>query len=76
MVFPRLRMFDGAGVGVSYFVAAAPYKSSARILLDRSVNRYLQSNKIVDEPTFDETEIGSQVYILSSESILFRSSGR
>ena len=34
------------------------------------MNRYLQSNKIVDEPTFDETEIGSQVYILSSESII------
>jgi succinoglycan biosynthesis transport protein ExoP len=30
----------------------------------------LQNNKIVDEPTFDETEIASQVYILSSESIV------
>jgi succinoglycan biosynthesis transport protein ExoP len=30
----------------------------------------LQTNKIVDEPTFDDTEIASQVYILSSESIV------
>lgn len=46
------------------------YKSSARILLDRSVNRYLQSNKIVDEPTLDDTDIGSQIYVLSSDSII------
>ena len=34
------------------------------------MNRYLQTNKIIDEPTFDETEIGSQVYILSSDSVV------
>jgi succinoglycan biosynthesis transport protein ExoP len=45
------------------------YKSSARILLDRSVTRYLQTNKIFDDPTFDEAEIANQLYILSSESI-------
>jgi len=45
------------------------YKSSARILLDRSVTKYLATNKIVDDPTYDEAEIASQVYILSSESI-------
>ena len=47
-----------------------PYKSSARILIDRSVNRYLQTNNIVDQPTFDEPEIGSQVYVLSSDSVV------
>src|SRR5262249_53757445 len=31
---------------------------------------YLQSNKIVDEPTFHQAELGSQVYILSSESVV------
>jgi succinoglycan biosynthesis transport protein ExoP len=46
------------------------YRSSARILLDRSVNRYLQSSKIVDEPTFDDTDIGSQIYVLSSDSVI------
>jgi succinoglycan biosynthesis transport protein ExoP len=60
----------GLILGVSY-VAFVPtlYKSSARILLDRSVTRYLQTNKIVDDPTYDEAEIASQVYILSSETI-------
>jgi polysaccharide biosynthesis transport protein len=29
----------------------------------------LQTNKIVDDPTYDDAEIASQVYILSSESI-------
>jgi succinoglycan biosynthesis transport protein ExoP len=30
----------------------------------------LQTNKIVDDPTFDEAEIASQIYILSSENIV------
>jgi succinoglycan biosynthesis transport protein ExoP len=34
------------------------------------VNRYLQTNKIIDEPTFDDAAIGSQIYIVSSESIV------
>jgi polysaccharide biosynthesis transport protein len=34
------------------------------------MGRYLQASKIADEPIFDEAQIGSQIYILSSESIL------
>src|SRR5258708_37493883 len=60
----------GLTLGVCYIIFVPTlYKSSARIMLDRSVTRYLQTNKIVDDPTFDEAEIASQVYILSSESI-------
>ena len=70
-LFPVFGCLIGLALAVSYILfVPAFYKSSARILLDRSVNRYLQTNKIVDEPTFDETEVGSQVYILSSESII------
>jgi succinoglycan biosynthesis transport protein ExoP len=60
----------GLGLGGSY-VALTPtlYKSSARILLDRSVTKYLQTNRIADDPTYDDAEVASQVYILSSESI-------
>src|SRR6266478_6921713 len=69
----RLPIFGcliGLTVGVSYIVFVPTlYKSSARILLDRSVTRYLQVNKIADDPTYDEAEIASQIYILSSESI-------
>ncbi len=60
----------GLTLGVTY-VAVTPtlYRSSARILLDRSVTKYLQTNKIADDPTYDDAEIASQIYILSSESI-------
>ncbi len=68
--FPMYGCLIGLMLGLTY-VAFAPtlYKSSARILLDRSVTKYLQTNKIADDPTYDEAEIASQVYILSSESI-------
>ena len=61
----------GLTLAISFLVYAPTlYKSNARLLIDLSVNRYLQSNKIVDEPTFHQAEIGSQVYILSSESVV------
>jgi polysaccharide biosynthesis transport protein len=68
--FPVLGCLIGLTLGISY-IAFVPtlYKSSARILLDRSVTRYLQANKIADDPTYDDSEIASQLYILSSESI-------
>ena len=69
--FPLFGCLIGLALGVSYIVFVPTlYKSSARILLDRSVTRYLQTNKIVDDPTFDEAEIASQIYILSSENIV------
>lgn len=55
---------------VAYIYIPTPYKSSARVLVDRSMNRYLQTNKIADQPMFDEGEIGSQVYVLSSDSVV------
>src|SRR5712671_245978 len=68
--FPLFGCLIGLTLGVTY-VAVTPtlYKSSARILLDRSVTKYLQTNKIADDPTYDDAEIASQVYILTSESI-------
>ena len=69
--FLALGCFVGLALAISYLVFAPTlYKSSARLLIDLSVNRYLQINKIVDEPTFHQVEIGSQVYILSSESVV------
>src|SRR6266446_10877335 len=69
--FPVFGCLIGLTLGVSY-IAFVPtlYKSSARILLDRSVTKYFQTNKIVDDPTYDEAEIARQVYILSSETIV------
>lgn len=68
---PAVGLLIGLLGAVSYVaIVKAPYKSSARILIDRSLNRYLQTNKIVDQPTPDETEVGSQVYMLSSDRVL------
>src|SRR5215470_19692298 len=61
----------GLALAVSFVASSTtPYKSSARILLDRSLNRYLQTNRILDEPSFDDSEIGSQVYLLSSDDVV------
>src|SRR5882762_6879858 len=69
--FPLFGCLIGLALGVSYIVFVPTlYKSSARILLDRSVTKYLQTNKIVDDPTYDEAEIASQIYIMSSESVV------
>ena len=69
--FPVFGCLIGLMLAVAYIVSAPTlYRSSARILLDRSLDRYLQTNKIIDEPSFDDAEIGSQVYILSSDSIV------
>jgi succinoglycan biosynthesis transport protein ExoP len=69
--FPVFGCLIGLTLAIFYIVSTpTPYKSSARILLDRSMNRYLESHKIIDEPTFDEQAIGSQVYLLSSDSVV------
>jgi succinoglycan biosynthesis transport protein ExoP len=70
-LFPVFGCLIGLMLAVTYvLVTPTLYRSSARILLDRSVNRYLQANKFVDEPIFDDVEVASQIYILSSESIV------
>lgn len=69
--YPAYGLMIGIAAAAAYVVTVkVPYKSSARILIDRSVSRYLQTNKIVDQPTFDESEIASQIYVLSSDSVI------
>src|SRR5262245_22529090 len=70
-LFIALGCVAGLVLAISY-LAYTPtlYRSSARLLIDLSVNRYLQSNKIVDEPTFHQADIGGQVYVLSSDSVV------
>ena len=68
---PVIGLLIGLAVAAAYVaVVKAPYKSTARILIDRSLNRYLQTNKIVDQPTLDEVEVGSQLYVLSSDKVM------
>ena len=69
--FPLYGFLIGLALAAVYFVMVPnPYKSSARVLVDRSMSRYLQNNKIVDQPTFDEAEVGSQQYVMSSDSVI------
>jgi succinoglycan biosynthesis transport protein ExoP len=69
--FPLYGFLIGLALAAVYFATVPnPYKSSARVLVDRSVSRYLQNNKIVDQPTFDEPEIGSQSFVMSSDSVV------
>jgi polysaccharide biosynthesis transport protein len=70
-MFPVIGCCIGLALGLLYVSTVPPlYKANARILVDRSMNRYLQTNKIVTEPFLDQAELESQVHILSSESII------
>jgi polysaccharide biosynthesis transport protein len=70
----RLTLLGGL-IGLAAAVAVLPYvpslyKATTRVLIDRSVKRYLQANKLLDEPVFDEAETSGQIYVLTSESVV------
>ena len=44
------------------------YTANARIVFERTVAKYMQTNRIVDGPSVDEADIWGQVYIISSET--------
>lgn len=44
------------------------YTANARIVFERTIAKYLQSNRIVDGPSVDDADTWGQVYIISSES--------
>ncbi len=70
-LFPIIGTLIGAFLALMV-VASMPqlYTSTARILVDRSVNRFLQDSKIVDQPTLDDVDMAGQFYVLSSDSII------
>src|SRR5262245_56270295 len=69
-LFPVFGCLVGLTLAIGYILYTPTlYKSNALVLIDLSVSRYLQTNRIVDEPTFHQAEIGNQVYIVSSESV-------
>src|SRR5690242_17895584 len=52
-LYPLVGCLIGLAVGVAYIVSVPVlYKSSARVLIDKSVSRYLLANKIVNDPPF------------------------
>jgi polysaccharide biosynthesis transport protein len=52
------------------FNLAPVYKAGSRIVFERTLSRYLQSNKITNEPMIDDADTLGQIYVISSESIL------
>jgi succinoglycan biosynthesis transport protein ExoP len=48
------------------------YKASSRIVFERTLPRYLQSNKVTNEPIIDDYDALGQTYVISSESILLQ----
>ena len=46
------------------------YKASSRIAFERTLSRYLQSNKITNEPLIEDVDTLGQIYVISSESIV------
>src|SRR5215207_10658313 len=46
------------------------YKASSRIAFERTLSKYLQSNKITNEPLIDDSDTLGQIYVISSESIV------
>ena len=46
------------------------YKASSRIAFERTLARYMQTNKVTNEPIIDDYDTLGQTYVISSESIL------
>jgi succinoglycan biosynthesis transport protein ExoP len=48
------------------------YKAVSRIAFERTLPRYMQSNKVTNEPIIDDYDTLVQTYVISSESILLQ----
>ncbi len=61
----------GIGAAVAALSTMPPlYKAEARLVFERTVAKYLQSNRVIDGPSVDDGDIWGQIYIISSESNL------
>jgi succinoglycan biosynthesis transport protein ExoP len=48
------------------------YKATSRIVFERTLPRYLQTNKVTNEPIIEDLDTMGQTYVISSESILLQ----
>jgi polysaccharide biosynthesis transport protein len=48
------------------------YKASSRIAFERTLSRYMQTNKVTNEPIIDDYDTLGQSYVIASESILLQ----
>jgi succinoglycan biosynthesis transport protein ExoP len=48
------------------------YKASSRIAFERTVPRYMQTNKVTNEPIIEDYDTLGQTYVIASESVLLQ----
>src|SRR5262245_5830060 len=48
------------------------YKASSRIVFERTLPRYMQSNRVTNEPIIEDYDTMGQTYVIPSESILLK----
>ena len=48
------------------------YKASSRIVFERTMPRYMQTNKVTNEPIIEDYDTMGQTYVIPSESILLK----
>lgn len=48
------------------------YKASSRLAFERTLPRYMQTNKVTNEPIIDDYDTLGQTYVISSENILLQ----
>jgi succinoglycan biosynthesis transport protein ExoP len=48
------------------------YKANSRIVFERTLPRYMQMNKVTNEPIIEDYDTLGQTYVISSESILLQ----
>jgi polysaccharide biosynthesis transport protein len=48
------------------------YKATSRIAFEKTLARYMQSNKVSNEPIIDDYDTLGQTYVISSEAILLQ----
>jgi succinoglycan biosynthesis transport protein ExoP len=70
-------MAAGTAVGLLAAVAVLStmspvYKANSRIAFERTLARYMQTNKVSNEPIIDDYDTLGQTYVISSESILLK----
>src|SRR5262245_13085647 len=56
-------------VGISLH-ASSHLQSEFPIVFARPLTRYLQTNKVTNEPMIEDSDTWGQIYVISSESIL------
>jgi len=60
----------GLAAGLALTILMPPsYRSNVRLVLENSVNKYLQTNQVVDGPTLGD-DSWSQIHIISSEAVV------